>query len=91
MNFPAPPKQYRIADMSITLWDRNEDNQIVILRIDDNGGGHFPVLDLGSSYGHREGHENHPGIASFDADGLTALAAWAKRLCAWADAQEKAP
>jgi hypothetical protein len=92
MTFPKPPAQFQIAEISLTLWDRSEDKQILVLNIKDDGGGPFPVLDLGNSFGHREGQEhNQAGIASFDVDGLESLGKWARRLCAWVEAQEKKP
>jgi hypothetical protein len=91
MQFPLPPSQYRVADLSLTLWDRSESNQILVLRIDDQGGGCYPVLDLTNSYCSSDAAAAKPGSASFDVEQLEALGQWAKALCAWVDAQEKQP
>jgi hypothetical protein len=88
MQFPLPPSQYRVADLSLTLWDRSEHAQILKLHITDQGGGCYPILDLSDS-STPEGFVSKMGSASFDVDQLEALGQWAKALCAWVDSQEK--
>ena len=78
--FPPPPANLQIAEMKLTLWDREDNDQIIELTIDDNGGGHFPVVaPIGNS------------TFVLDPDQMVAFAEWVRALCHWVDAQEKNP
>jgi hypothetical protein len=78
--FPPTPKGMRIADIEVTLWDDENDAQIITIKADDNGGGSFPVIDL----------RNCPDSKlSLDPDQLVALAEWARALCHWVDFQRE--
>ena len=75
--FPPPPANLQIAEIKLTIWDREDSDQILTLTIDDNGGGHFPVVAA-------EG-----GKFAFDPNQMVAFAEWVRALCHWVDAQEK--